>query len=227
MPSALPASSAAPAEAASPERWRSAGMPEDGRQDLDPHRQPGAGAAERHPRRGGAAQAPDRHHLHHPQHVPGHRLHHGPGQVAGAVGRAQPHEPGPGVVAPPRGAGAVEPGHGDHPRARRAGSPPPGAPARRGCGRAAAPARPGRSRRPTGRPRAASPRRRPGSPRRRPATGTGPLVHRHRHVGRGAPADHRVVLRRARPQHLALAVAGADDHRDAGPQTELGAPAPT
>ncbi len=39
----------------------------------------------------------------------------------------------------------------------------------------------------------------------------------------GAPAHHGVVLRGARSQHLALAVAGADDHGDPGAQPQLGA----
>ncbi len=48
-------------------------------------------------------------------------------------------------------------------------------------------------------------------------------MHGDRHVARRAPAHHRVVLRRARAQHLALAVARADDHRGAGAESELGA----
>ena len=47
-------------------------------------------------------------------------------------------------------------------------------------------------------------------------------MHRHRHVAGRAPAHHRVVLRRARPEHLALAVTRPDHHRDARAQPELG-----
>ena len=197
------------------------GEAEHGREDLDPYRQSGPGAAERHPFRCRAAEAPDRDHFHHPRHVPGDRLHDGARHVRGAVRRTEPHEPGAGIVPPPRGAGAVEPGHGDH--AARAG-----AALRRQASQllgaaveqAAEPGQEGAGRRQPAFEQPA-PVRGPGhhgADRRR----DGALLHRHGHVGRGAPAHHGVVLRRARTEHLALPVTGPDDDRDPWSQPELG-----
>ena len=135
-----------------------------------------------------AAQAPHRHHLHAAQHVPGDRLDHGAGQVGGAVGRAQTHEAGPGVVAPPRGTGAVEPRHGDH--AACAGRALRGQ--RRQLVGAAAEqaAQPGQER--AGGGQAAL--EQPAPVRGAGHHGTGrrghrALVHRHRHVGRWCPSS--------------------------------------
>ena len=49
------------------------------------------------------------------------------------------------------------------------------------------------------------------------------LVHRDRHVGRRAPADHGALFGGTRAQHLALTVPGADDDGSARSQSELGA----
>ena len=219
-PRARPASSAAPAEAASPERWRVRGHSEHGGEDLDPHGQARPGAAQGHARRGRAAETAHRHHLHHPQHVPGDRLHDGPRQVAGPMGGPQAHEPRPGVVAPPRGAGTVEPRHRHHaPRSGRALTRQAGQFVRRAAEQPPEPAQEG-----SGGGQAAleqpAPVRRP-CHHRTGRRGDGSLVHGHRHVAGGAPADHGVVLRRTRPQHLALAVAGADDHGNARAQPQL------
>ena len=188
MPSALPASNAAPADAASPERWRSGRHPEDGGQDLDPHRQPRADPAQRHalprcepPRRPTVTTSM------HPQHVPGHRLHHGPGQVAGPVRGAEPHEPRPGVVAPPRGTGTVEPGHGHH--AAGAGRALAGQARQLVGGAVEQTPQPGQEGPGGGQPALEQPAP-VGRPRHHRAgrRGNRALVHRHRHVGRWCPS---------------------------------------
>src|SRR6185312_2066008 len=83
------------------------GDAQDGGEDVDPQGEPGAGTAQGHALGGATAEAAGGDHLHAAQHVPGHRLDHGTGEIVHAVRRAQAHEAGPGVVAPPGGAGAV------------------------------------------------------------------------------------------------------------------------
>ena len=160
-PSASTASSAAPAEAASPERRRVAGTP---RIEVRTSTQSG-NPVPAPPRVTPVGRAPpepaDGDHLHATEHVPGHRLDHRPGQIAGSVGRAQAHEAGPRRRPATTGRGPRRATGPRSPRWRRVGWPRPEWPARRESARAIAPARPGTTLQPRVRPRAATPRRPP------------------------------------------------------------------
>ena len=150
-------------------------------QHLDPYRQPRPGAAQRHPVRHRPARRP----------TVTTSITRATSQatdsttaraMSGGLQCAGPRPMNPARASPPpRRPGAVEPGHGHHTagrgRARR-----PGPSSFCAGGRAGGRARPGRSRRRTTRPRAASRRQRRGSPPHggdgtgRSCTGTAPAV---------------------------------------------------
>src|ERR1700683_4584481 len=111
MPRALPARSGAPGDAASPERWRSAGRPSTEVRTSthtgspDPAPPSVTPSAVEPPSRPTVTTSITRTLSHCGSHV----------------GGAEPQEAPPGIVAPPGGTGAVEPRHGDHaPRTGRA-----------------------------------------------------------------------------------------------------------
>ena len=222
MPRARPARSAAPAEAASPERCRMAGTPSmavrtsthTGRREPEPPSV--TPSALEPPRRPTVTTSMTRRTSQATDSITARA------RSAGPWAAPRPMNPARGVVAPPGRPRAVEPRDGDHaPRAGWALAGETGQLVRGAVDQAPEPGqeRPGGGQPPLEEPTALGGPRDNGTGRRR----HGALLYRHRHVARGAPAHHGVVLGRARPEDLALAVTGADDDGDTGPQPELGA----
>ena len=222
MPRALPASSAAPADAASPERWRRAGIP---RTDVRTSTQTGSPDPAPPSVTPSAVEPPRR----------------------PTVTTSMTRRTSQATDSTTARAMSAAPCAAPRPRnPARASSRHHGARAPSSHGTATTPRAPGPLSA-ASRPRSSVLRssRRPSQARNDPAADSPPsssqppsaaaghhgagrrrhraLVHRHRDVAGGAPAHHGVVLGRARTQHLALAVAGADDDGDPRPQPELGA----
>ena len=167
-----------------------AGSPVTAVSDLGPQRDAGAAAAEDEPQVA-AGPAPAADGLEAAQHVPCHRLDHGPGQVADASwSNDRPTKPPRRRGAPPRRPGPAEPGQRRSRRAPRRARPRPGPSS--SVDVEAGEARPASrraSRRPTGPLEQPSAGGRPGHDHRR-GGGAGDGRDRDRHVGRRAPRDH-------------------------------------